>query len=291
MCLNIIQSDDTVLAFSSIYWLTGVIALILGTLNGATRLITKEQFSPALQLRLIKEYKVTYMMNATHQIVLILKSDLIRDADLSSLRQQYVGGSKLPFTVAAELNKYIPNTRIQVTYGMSEVSGPISLGFPIISRKDSVGKLLNGSIVKIVDQQGNRCDVNVDGEICIKWNYKFLGYYNNNKATEELYDHEGFIMSGDIGHFDEDGYLYVVDRKKDLMKYFNFHISPTAIEEFLIEIPDTKSVCVVGIPDEMANDLPAALVIKQNRSGITEKDIYNLVAGKKRIIRNKRQVI
>lgn len=284
MTLNIIRSDDTVLAFSSIYWLTGVITLIVGTINGATRLITKEQFSADLQLRLIKDYMVTYMINATHQIVLILKSDLIHDADLSSLRQQYVGGSKLAFGVAAELNKRIPNARIQVTYGMSEISGPIALGFPIISGKDSVGKLLNGSIIKIVDEDGHRCDVNVDGEICIKWNYKFLGYYNNIKATEDVFDHEGFIMSGDIGHFDEDGYLYVVDRKKDLMKFYNYHVSPTAIEAFLIEIPEIKSVCVVGIPDEMANDLPTALVIRQSGSGITEKHISDLVAGEIRKI-------
>lgn len=283
MSLNIIRSDDTILAFSSLYWLTGIISLIVGTLNGATRLITTEQFSPELQLRLIEKYKVTYMMNATHQIILILKSDLIRDADLSSLRQQYIGGSKLPFGVGVELNKYIPSARIQVTYGMSEVGGPITLGFPMISGKDSVGKLLNGSTVKIVDEQGNRCDVNVDGEICINWNYKFLGYYNNVKATEDLFDHEGFIMSGDIGHFDEDGYLYVVDRKKDLMKYFNFHISPTAIEEFLIEIPEIRSVCVVGIPDELGNDLLTALVIPQDRSRITEKIIYDLVAGEKNL--------
>lgn len=133
--------------------------------------------------------------------------------------------------------------------------------------------------MKIVDDDGNRLGPNEDGEIAYTTNYKFLGYYGNEEATAELYDDEGFICSGDIGHFDEDGDLFIIDRKKDLMKYCNMQISPSAIEAYLIESPGIKACCVVGIPDEMATDLPAAVVIRADGSNISGQEIYDMVAG------------
>lgn len=133
--------------------------------------------------------------------------------------------------------------------------------------------------MKIVDDDGNRCGVNVDGEICLKTTYKFIGYYNNREATEELFDKEGFLKTGDIGHFDEDGDLFIVDRKKDLLKYCNFQISPSEIDSYLIESPAIKSACVVGIPDPLVTDLPAAVVVRADGSNITEEEICNMVAG------------
>ena len=139
---------------------------------------------------------------------------------------------------------------------------------------------VNASKVKIIDDDGNRCGVHIDGEICIKTNYKFIGYYNNREATEELFDEENFIKTGDVGHFDEDGDLYIVDRKKDLLKYCNFQISPSEIDSYLIESSDIKSACVVGIPDPLVTDLPAAVVVRAQGSTITEEEIVNMVAGK-----------
>lgn len=87
------------------------------------------------------------------------------------------------------------------------------------------------------------------------------------------------MKTGDIGHFDEDGNLYFVDRKKDLLKYCNAHVSPSEIDTFLTETSDIKSACVVGIPDADSNDLPAAVIVRSEESKITENDVFNLVAG------------
>lgn len=275
-----ISSIDVTLCFSSLYWISGLFTLIRGTITGTTRLITIEPFSPELQLRFIEQYKVTNTLNSPYQITLMMKCDRFRETDLSSLKFVLIGGSKVPLHIKVEMDNCLPNGHIHVVYGMSEIGGILSIDYPVSPEKDTIGKLIGGSCVKIVDDDGNRCGVNVDGEICIKTNYKFIGYYNNREASEELFDDENFIKSGDIGHFDEDGDLYIIDRKKDLLKYCNFQISPSEIDSYLIESPDIKSACVVGIPDPLVTDLPAAVVVRADGSTITEEEIINMVAGK-----------
>lgn len=278
--LNICNSSDVMLCFSSIYWLSGVIVLIKGTLSGSTRIITTETFSPELQLRLIEDYKVTFALNAPYQLNLLVTNDGFLKSDLSSLKIQLIGGGKAPLHLINNLFRHLPNGKILVAYGMSEIAGYVSVHqYPGTFEKETVGKLASGSCVKIVDSQGNRCGINVDGEICMKVNYEFLGYYGNQKATNDLFDGEGFISSGDIGHFDDEGYLYIVDRKKDLLKYCNYQISPSEIDAFLIESPKIRTACVVGIPDEICGDLPAAVIVRSQGSTITEKDVSDMVAG------------
>lgn len=273
------QSDDVLLCFSSLYWLSGLIILLRGALYGATRIITTETYTPELQLRLIEQYKITCTFNSPHQMVLMTKSERISKTDLSSIKIAIVGGSKVPYHVKTEISKYLPNGNANVGYGMSEISAMAAIDHPI-SNKDTVGRLLNAIKIKIIDDDGNRCGINVDGEICFKTRFKFLGYYGNQQATDELIDSEGFIMTGDIGHFDEDGYLYLVDRKKDLLKYCGSQISPSEIDSYLIESPHIKAACVVGIPDETVGDLPAAVVVRADGSNISDKDIFDLVSSK-----------
>lgn len=246
---------------------------------GATRIITTDAYSPELQLRLVEQYKVTWALNASHHLLLMLKNKNFSTTDLSSMRIQFVTGSKVPLHVLTEMSYQLPNGNVSVVYGLSETCGPVSGDYSEPSGRDCVGRLLSGVKIKVTDDQGNRCGPNVDGEICIKVNYKFLGYYGNQSATDELFDNNGYLMTGDIGHFDDDGYLYIVDRKKDLLKYCGFQISPSEIDAFLIQSPGIKSASVVGIPDDMATDLPAAVIVRADDSSISEQEIFDMVAG------------
>lgn len=273
------NSDDVMLCFSSLYWLTGCLTLLRCALFGTIRLITTEPFTPELQLRLIEQYRVTFTFNATHQIILMTKSDQFHKTDLSSIKAILVGGTKVPFHIKTEFKNRLPNGSIIVGYGLSENSGPFSIDYPVTYGKETVGRLFGGSAAKIVDENGVRCGVNVDGEICIKGNYKFIGYYDNKQATDDVIDADGFLKTGDIGHFDADGNLYFVDRKKELLKYCNAQVSPSEIDAILTETSDITSACVVGISDAIATDLPAAAIVRAEGSKITEKDVYDLVAG------------
>lgn len=275
---DILNPSDVVLSFSQVFWFTGLRELIVATLNGSTRIITTRPFTPELELHLIEQYRVTYAMNLPIQLTQILKCDQLSTTDLSSVRIILAAGNKVPPHIKNEINSKLPNGYFHVGYGLSEVCGFVSNDYPKPNENNTVGQLVPGFKAKIVDDEGNRCGVNVDGEICLKTTYKFPGYYNNETATAELFDEEDFVQTGDIGHFDEDGNLYVVDRKKNIFFYCGFTIVPSVVENYLLESPDIKLVCVVGI-DKIAYSLPAAVVVREEKSNITEKDIIEMVAG------------
>lgn len=274
---NTFRSDDVVMCFSSLYWISGWIALIAGTLNGATRLITTETFTPELYLRFIEQYKVTFAMSSPHNLALILKCGQLHQTDLTSIRLQWVAGGKCSYQVQQKMNSVFPNGKVYTMYGLTEANWGMTFNS---NPKDCVGQLLSCYKIKIIDDDGNRSGIGEDGEIRFKANYRFLGYYNDQKSSEEVFDEEGFIMTGDVGHFDEDGDLFIVDRKKDILKYCGFQISPSQIESYLIGSSKIKSVCIVGIPDTSKDtDLPTAFVIRAENSKITEKEIVVMVAG------------
>jgi 4-coumarate--CoA ligase len=111
------------------------------------------------------------------------------------------------------------------------------------------------------------------GEIYVRPVNGFSGYIDNEDVTNDVLDEDGWIHSGDLGYYDEEMNIFIVDRKKDIINYFGRPIAPSEMESFIINIPGVKSVCVVGIPDILANDLPTAIVIKDTDFNLHEEDI------------------
>lgn len=173
------------------------------------------------------------------------------------------------------MNHFLPSS-IYVGYGMSEAAGIITLNYPE-PRPGSVGQLVNGITVKIIDSNDNRCSIGKDGEICFLLQHPFLGYYGDADSTNATLDSDGWLHSGDIGHFDEDGYLFIVDRLKDILKHRGYQISPSEIEDALLKHQGVTSVCVVGIPDVLWTDLPAAVVVKNDNVDVTEREIMDII--------------
>lgn len=275
-------ADDVLMVFSSLYWLTGVICLIGGTLTGAKRIITTQPSSPELQFRLIPQYKVTYVMNSPFQTTLFAKHNAIKTTDLSSLKYYFAGGSRIPQDVPVQINKYLRNGNVHIAYGLSEIGGVASADFPVPHGQDTAGQLISGMQVKIVDDNGNRLGVGQNGEVCLKGSYKFLGYYRNKTATDELFDSEGFLLTGDIAYFDKKGYLYIVDRKREMLKYRGCQLAPSYIESHLMKSPLIKSVCVVGIPHDVDGDLVAAAIIRSPDAKLDEKMVHKMIDGNSR---------
>lgn len=247
------------------------------TISGCTRIITTETFTPELFLDLTETYKATNIIIPTFQLISVLKCKTISEKNLSSIKIVQVGGSKVPYKTTIQLSKYAPNSMTCVGYGMSETCGPISMNYPP-HWNDAVGRLSSGFQVKIIDEYGNRLGVNENGEICVKSIIRFYGYYNNPEATMNLFDNEGYIRTGDIGRFDHNGNLYFVDRKKDILRYNGFMISPTEIEDFLINIPGIDGICICGVDDSGSNDLPAAAIVRNENFNLPESIINDVIA-------------
>lgn len=113
---------------------------------------------------------------------------------------------KVPLSILQEFNALLPNGCVHNLYGMTEL-GDVSIDFTGFSGRDSLERLIDGVVVKIIAENGIRCRINVNGELCVKPRFQILGYHKNTQLTVDSIDDDGFFSTGDIGHLDEDGYL------------------------------------------------------------------------------------
>lgn len=176
-----VTGNDTLLCFSRCSWLSGIMVPIVSILSNATRIITTEKFTPKLMLQIVENYKVTFMYSSTFHWLLVLKSGELSNANLSSLKQCTVIGTKLPLSLATALMKYMPNGQVNTRYGLTETCGCVTMNYPFAAR-ETVGRLNSGIQVKIIDDEGNRLGIGEEGEICLKMTYRFAGYYGSTRA-------------------------------------------------------------------------------------------------------------
>lgn len=276
------DENSVIFCFHTVFWLVGIKQIIDAIYNGATRITTTQQCTPEVYLKLIKKYRVNIVTNTPFHMIPCLKSDLIRTMDFSFVKQINFYGGKLADHIIRDIIHYFPNAVIMVCYGMTEL-GLISVCY----HNDGTGmhdhinnKLYYDYSAKICDDNGKRCGPNVSGEICLKNRFMFFGYYGDPNATAAIYDKEGYFRTGDIGYFDENQNLYVEGRKKDILHVFFYGVLvPSEIEDFIITMPGVREVCVVGIPTACGPALPAALIIRYPGAKLSQRDIFNAVAG------------
>lgn len=137
--------------------------------------------------------------------------------------------------------------------------------------------------VVAVDETGAISDEplgpNCRGELCFKGDLIMKGYCGDTSSTSATIDNNGWLHTGDIGYYDEEGYFYIVDRLKELIKYKGFQVPPAELEAILLSNPNIKDAAVVGLPDEQAGELPLAFIVKQANAKITAKDVQQYVNG------------
>lgn len=278
----ICDPNSVIIDLYSIYWTVGIKVIIDCIYSGAIRVISAKSPSPSHQLNIIEKYKVNYLNCVPFDLIAYLKNDQINRMNLENVRTIRTYGSKMPCKLVAEMNHHFLNAAIVSSYGLTEL-GEVSLCL-LDASVDVIGEeLVNDCVAKICDENENRCGPNVSGEIRIKKKYKFPGYFKDAAATEAAVDDEGFFRTGDIGYFDENGILFIGDRMKNVINtfYFDGVMIPAEIEEVLIKLPDLKEACVVGIPITSGMNIPAAVVVRKPDSGMSQHEIYNVIAGKK----------
>ncbi|BFG04155.1 luciferin 4-monooxygenase-like [Drosophila madeirensis] len=271
-----INSELTILASSGLDWVTGVVTFIFSTVFGATRVITNKPFSPEYFVQLVKKYKIdSVVLPPGHISALISYPDVTPD-DLAPLKSvTYVGGTVSQATLQ-RTQELCKNAMLTTGYGLTETLIITSnLG---IRNLGSAGKPMPGVRMRIVDEDGKNLTYNQVGEIFVHKGEAWNGYFGNPEATLQMQDAEGWFHTGDLGYFDEQNFLYIVDRKKEILKYQGLHYWPTEIESVIRELPQVQDVCVVGIYDEREGDAAGALVVKTKGAVITAKDISDHVA-------------
>jgi long-chain acyl-CoA synthetase len=185
------------------------------------------------------------------------------DYDVSALRLSVSGGAAMPVEVLRQFEDAFDCIVLE-GYGLSETSPVASFNHPDRERKPgSIGTPIRGVEMRVVDASGAELPQGEVGEIAIRGHNIMKGYWNKPEATAEAVSADGWFRTGDIGRVDEDGYFYIVDRKKDLIIRGGYNIYPREIEEVLYEHPGIAEAAVIGMPHpELGEEVGAAVVLK-----------------------------
>lgn len=230
-------------------------------------------FDPAALLRMAVDQRLTGLAGVPTMWNAMLHADTdVTAEDLSSLRLACSGGAALPLEVAKAFRDRF-GALVLDGYGLSETAGAATFNRAVHPRKEmSVGRALPGGALAIFDEDRNRLAPGEVGEVAISGPYVMSGYWQRQEATEAVFEGEWFL-TGDIGRMDEDGDLWIVDRKKDLVIRGGYNVYPREVEEVLYGHPDIREAAVIGVPDDRLGEEIAAVVTPQPGASIAPADL------------------
>jgi len=196
------------------------------------------------------------------------------DYSLDQLRLMHIGAQPVPRSLVKRWLQYFPDHQYDTNYGLSESIGPgcVHLGVENVHKVGAIGKPGYGWEVKIVDTDGNIIEDGNVGELCVKGPGVMTCYYNDPEATAAVLK-DGWLFTGDMAQRDEDGFIYLVDRKKDVIISGGENIYPVQIEDFLSANPYIKDVAVIGLPDPRLGEISAAIIELKRGKKCTEEEI------------------
>ena len=273
-----ITDRDSGLLFLPLYHIYG--ALIMGALilAGATQVLMK-RFTVEDALRLVQEHKLTLFYGVPPALLAIAHHENLGDYDLSSLRYIMSGAAPLP----PEVRRVVQERTGVLTfmgYGLTEASPLTHLNPPVeaLIREESVGPPVSDQEQKIVDVETGKTELPVGeaGELIIRGPHIMKGYWNAPEATAEAL-RDGWLYTGDIGRVDEQGYVYLMDRKKEMIKYKGFAVAPAELEAYLYLHPDVADAAVVPRADPEAGEIPVAFVVPKEGVQIDEEALMDFV--------------
>ncbi len=210
----------------------------------------------------------------------LAKHPLVEQYDLSSINMIVSGAAPLSEELATAVAQRL-GCRVKQGYGLTETSPVthVNPDDPARIKPGAVGTVIRNTECKIIDTQTEEeLGVNQEGEVLIRGPQVMKGYLNNPEATAATIGNEGWLRTGDIGYVDEDGYLYVVDRVKELIKYKAYQVAPAELEALLLTHAAIADVAVIPSPDEEAGEVPKAFVVLKSGATATAEEIMSFVA-------------
>ncbi len=269
-----------------LYHCFGMVMGNLGCItHGATMIYPGEGFDPVSVLQAVHQEKATALYGVPTMFIAQLAEPKFADYDLSSLRTGIMAGSICPAEVMKKVNDKMHMKEVQIAYGMTETS-PVSTQTssldPFEKQVTTVGRTQPHLETKIVDPtNGNIVPRGEVGELCTRGYSVMLKYWNDKEKTAEAIDQAGWMHTGDLATMDEDGYIQIVGRIKDMVIRGGENIYPKEIEEFLYTHPDVEEVQVTGIPDEKyGEELVAWVKLNPDAGPLTGDDLKEFCKGK-----------
>ncbi|XP_028027375.1 probable 4-coumarate--CoA ligase 1 [Bombyx mandarina] len=279
--------DEVVLTVPPFFHIYGFNGILNYNLSLGYHIVTMPKFTPDDYIKCLVEHEPTTLFVVPSLLAFLATHPLVKKSHLQSIKIIMVGAAP---TTDAMMEKFLlkcektkDDIRLLQGYGMTE-SSPVTLLTPFdypYGKVGSVGQLVPSTQAKIVSlTDGEMLGPHKSGELWLKGPQVMKGYWNNEAATKETVDSDGWLHTGDVAYYDEDYYFYIVDRTKELIKVKGNQVSPTEVENVILERPEVADVAVVGIPDPLAGELPKAFVVLKSNHKLTEKEVYDTVAQK-----------
>jgi len=230
---------------------------------------------------MVEQYKVSTVFLSSHHLHVFIESPISDTIDFSSVKMLLSGGGIISGKLRQKLRDKFPKTLFICAYAMTEISVSLLTPGKVYKHEASSGSLQANVQVKIVDDDGNKLGVGERGEVLVKPLFPFSGYYNQPDETANAVDSDGFFKTGDIGFFDDDYSLVVVDRKKEIFFYNSYQVNPSEIEDLILSLDGVAEASVVGISDASAENLATAAVVKKSGfDELTDQEIVDFVANR-----------
>ncbi|MEN9507389.1 MAG: hypothetical protein RI958_3315 [Actinomycetota bacterium] len=265
-----IRADDVVYGVLPLFHIFGLnVVLGMSLAQGAT-LVLVQRFDPSTALDTIRDRHVTVVPGAPPMWVAFSHFDEAPVDSFARVRLALTGASRMPDEPTRRLRDRF-GLELREGYGLTEASPVVTSSAGMPSRIGSVGRVLDGVDVRLVDESGDDVVQGDVGEIWVKGPNVFLGYLDDPEQTARVLTADGWLRTGDIGSVDEDGYLYLVDRAKDLIIVSGFNVYPAEVEEVLLEHPSIAEAGVVGVPHPHQGEAVKAFVVLAPGAEIDEE--------------------
>jgi len=238
----------------------------LGIIFSGAHAVVLPEYDPNQILDLIEQYSVGKIFMVPAALQILMNNPKIDSANLSSLKHIYYGASPIPLKLMKEAMDRFGCGFVQM-YGMTESGGTIVALPPedhdpnFNEKMNSVGKPLNGVELKVIDEKGDSLPIGEIGEIATRSIKNIKAYWNMPETTDQVLDADGWLRTGDAGYLDEDGYLYIHDRVKDMIISGGENIYPAEVENAIFSHEDVAEVAIIGVPDEAWGEAVKAIVV------------------------------
>lgn len=266
-CLQIQQitpkSHKKVMAVLPLFHITGLVHQMHLPILLNAEVVMLPQFTMEGMLDTIVEYQLTELLLVPPILIRLVRDPVVDRYDLSHVQRFSSGAAPLSEEIIQLLQKKFPNTGFKQGYGMTESCSCITAHPPekySYKYAHSGGAICASTEVKILKEDGTEGDVGEQGEVLARGPQVVMGYLDNEKATKETFDEDGFLHTGDQGLIDEEGMIHITDRIKELIKVKGIGVAPAELEDLLLGHAKVEDVAVMGIPDEYSGELPKAFV-------------------------------
>jgi acyl-CoA synthetase (AMP-forming)/AMP-acid ligase II len=258
-----ITCHDRMLVFVPLYHIYGIMLIGTAAMSGAT-MVLMERFETERCLQLIQGQRITLLYTVPQVLALLSDWPQLREYNLSSVRYTQCGAAPVPPALAYRFQERT-NITVMTSYGLTEAA-PGTHSNPVYNRQlikvETIGLPIHDTKQKIVDLETGKIELGVGevGELIVQGPQVMQGYWKAPEATAEAL-RDGWLYTGDIGWRDEEGYVTITDRKKEMIKFKGFSVAPAQIEALLLEHPAVADVAVIAKPDEEAGEVPKAFVV------------------------------